>query len=83
MTPEKFQQLASDGYNRIPVTREVLADLDTPLSTYLKLASGPYSFLSVRIGAGWREVGPLFDYRVTVQYRGANPWGVYPGSHGR
>jgi anthranilate synthase component 1 len=55
MTPEKFQQLASDGYNRIPVTREVLADLDTPLSTYLKLASGPYSYLfeSVQGGEKW------------------------------
>ncbi len=31
MTPERFRALAEDGYNRIPVTREVLADLDTPL----------------------------------------------------
>ena len=55
MTPEKFQQLARDGYNRIPVTREVLADLDTPLSTYLKLANGPYSYLfeSVQGGEKW------------------------------
>ncbi len=45
MTPERFQQLAEQGYNHIPVTREVLADLDTPLSTYVKLASGPYSYL--------------------------------------
>ena len=55
MTPEHFQKLASDGYNRIPVTREVLADLDTPLSTYLKLANGPYSYLfeSVQGGEKW------------------------------
>jgi anthranilate synthase component 1 len=55
MTPEKFQQLASEGYNRIPVTREVLADLDTPLSTYVKLANGPYSYLfeSVQGGEKW------------------------------
>ena len=55
MTPEKFQQLASAGYNRIPVTREVLADLDTPLSTYVKLANGPYSYLfeSVQGGEKW------------------------------
>ncbi len=55
MTPEKFQQLASQGYNRIPVTREVLADLDTPLSTYVKLANGPYSYLfeSVQGGEKW------------------------------
>jgi len=55
MNPEQFEQLASEGYNRIPVTREVLADLDTPLSTYLKLASGPYSYLfeSVQGGEKW------------------------------
>ncbi len=55
MTPEKFQQLVKHGYNRIPVTREVLADLDTPLSTYLKLANGRYSYLfeSVHGGEKW------------------------------
>jgi anthranilate synthase component 1 len=55
MTPEQFQLLAAQGYNRIPVSREVLADLDTPLSTYLKLANGPYSYLleSVHGGEKW------------------------------
>ncbi|MGB7933608.1 MAG: anthranilate synthase component I [Gammaproteobacteria bacterium] len=55
MTPEQFQLLANQGYNRIPVSREVLADLDTPLSTYLKLANGPYSYLleSVHGGEKW------------------------------
>jgi len=55
MTPEYFSELAQQGYNRIPVTREVLADLDTPLSSYLKLASGPYSYLfeSVQGGEKW------------------------------
>ena len=43
MTPEKFAQLASQNFNRIPVTREVLADLETPLSVYLKLALGSNS----------------------------------------
>lgn len=45
MTPERFASLAEAGYNRIPVTRELLADLDTPLSTYMKLADAPWSFL--------------------------------------
>lgn len=45
MTPEEFSALAAQGYNHIPVTREIFADLDTPLSTYLKVASGPYSYL--------------------------------------
>mgnify|MGYP003648744781 FL=1 len=55
MTPELFSSLASQGYNRIPVTREVLADLDTPLSSYLKLADGKYSYLleSVHGGEKW------------------------------
>ena len=55
MTPEKFQDLAGQGYNRIPATREVFADLDTPLSTFIKLADGPYSYLfeSVHGGEKW------------------------------
>ncbi len=55
MTLERFDELASAGYNRIPVTREVLADLDTPLSTYLKLANVPWTFLleSVQGGEKW------------------------------
>lgn len=55
MTPEQFSELAAQGYNRIPVVREVLADLDTPLSSYLKLAAGPYSYLfeSVQGGEKW------------------------------
>lgn len=55
MTPEKFAELSAQNYNRIPVTREVLADLDTPLSTYKKLANAPYSYLleSVEGGEKW------------------------------
>ncbi len=55
MSPEKFRELAKQGYNRIPLYREVLADLDTPLSSYLKLAQGPYSYLfeSVHGGEKW------------------------------
>ena len=40
MSPERFSELAAQGYNRIPVSRCVLADMDTPLSAYLKLADG-------------------------------------------
>ncbi len=55
MTSKIFQALAAQGYNRIPVTCEVLADLDTPLSVYLKLAGGAYSYLfeSVQGGEKW------------------------------
>ena len=55
MNEQEFSKLATQGYNRIPLMREVLADLDTPLSTYLKLADGPYSYLfeSVQGGEKW------------------------------
>lgn len=55
MNQAQFNDLAQQGYNRIPLAREVLADLDTPLSTYLKLADGPYSYLfeSVQGGEKW------------------------------
>ena len=55
MNSEIFNSLAAEGYNRIPVMCEVLADLDTPLSVYLKLADGPYSYLfeSVQGGEKW------------------------------
>ena len=50
-----FDQLAAAGHNRIPIVREVLSDLDTPLSVYLKLADGPYTYLfeSVEGGETW------------------------------
>src|SRR5574337_738896 len=50
-----FADYASRGFNRIPLMREVLADLDTPLSVYLKHARGPYSYLleSAHVGEKW------------------------------
>ncbi len=55
MSPERFATLKAEGFNRIPVVREVLADLDTPLSVYLKLVPGPYGYLfeSVHGGEKW------------------------------
>ncbi|WP_028631064.1 anthranilate synthase component I [Metapseudomonas resinovorans] len=55
MTREKFLRLAAEGYNRIPLAFETLADFDTPLSLYLKLADTPYSYLleSVQGGEKW------------------------------
>ena len=55
MDREAFEQLREEGYNRIPVYRSVLADLDTPLSVYLKLADRPdaYLFESVEGGETW------------------------------
>jgi anthranilate synthase component I, non-proteobacterial lineages len=55
ITRQEFERLAAQGYNRIPVMSKVLADLDTPLSTYLKLADKPCSYLleSVQGGEKW------------------------------
>ncbi|MDN0077367.1 anthranilate synthase component I [Crenobacter sp. SG2303] len=54
MTHDEFQSLAAAGYNRIPVTLELFADLDTPLSVYLKLANAPYSYLLESVVGGER-----------------------------
>lgn len=56
MKPEEFRQFARQGYNLVPLSLEVLADLDTPVSTYMKLAQqDSYSFLleSVQGGEQW------------------------------
>jgi anthranilate synthase component 1 len=60
MSPEAdknslIEKLKKTDCNRVPLVREVLADLDTPLSTYLKLANAPYSYLfeSVQGGEKW------------------------------
>jgi anthranilate synthase component 1 len=75
MTPEQFNQYAQQGYNRIPVSREVLADLDTPLSAYLKLADGPYSYLfeSVHGGEQWGRYSMIgLPCQVIVKITGNN-----------
>jgi anthranilate synthase component 1 len=54
MTHAQFQQFAADGFNLVPVVREVLSDLDTPLSVYLKLADGPHTYLFESVEGGER-----------------------------
>lgn len=78
MNPQDFAALAAQDYNRIPVSREVLADLETPISTYRKLAEGPYSYFfeSVQGGEKWgrysiiglpcQQVLKVFGFRVEV-----------------
>ncbi|MEJ2405034.1 MAG: anthranilate synthase component I [Candidatus Thiodiazotropha sp.] len=73
MTPQEFDTLAQQGYNRIPVVCEVLADLDTPLSVYMKLANGPYSYLfeSVQGGEKWGRYSIIgLPCRTRVQISG-------------
>jgi len=58
MTETEFNQLALQGYNRIALVAEAFADLETPLSLYLKLAhvqnGGQYSFLLESVVGGER-----------------------------
>jgi anthranilate synthase component 1 len=54
-TEKEFDQLAAKGFNLIPVFEEVAADLETPVSAFLKVARDDYAFLleSVRGGEKW------------------------------
>jgi anthranilate synthase component 1 len=82
LSKKDFDSYATQGFNRIPLMREVLADLDTPLSVYLKLARGPYSYLfeSVQGGEKWgrysiiglpaRTLLRVFGDEVTVEKDG-------------
>ncbi len=78
-----FEQLAAQGYSKIPLVREIIADLDTPLSIYLKLADGkPYTYLleSVQGGEKWgrysiiglpcKELIRVNGYSVTTEKNG-------------
>ncbi len=82
LSKKDFDNYAARGFNRIPLMREVFADLDTPLSIYLKLARGPYSYLfeSVQGGEKWgrysiiglpaRTVLRVFDHDATLEKDG-------------
>ena len=50
----EFNALAVKGFNRIPLVLETFADLDTPLSLYLKLANQPFSYLLESVQGGER-----------------------------
>ena len=55
ITELEFKSLAAQGYNRIPLIAEAFADLETPLSLYLKLAGGSrHSFLLESVVGGER-----------------------------
>ena len=72
ITEQEFNALARQGYNRIPLVCETFADLDTPLSLYLKLANQPYSYLLESVQGGERFgrysfIGLPADTRITVR----------------
>ena len=57
MNQEDYDALREAGYSHIPVVHEILADLETPLSAYLKLADGPYSYLLESAAQGGEKWG--------------------------
>ncbi len=74
MKKERFNQLAAAGHNRIPLYQCISADLDTPLSAWLKLANGKHTFLleSVEGGARWGRysiIGLSANFRFQVYGR--------------
>jgi anthranilate synthase component 1 len=54
MTETEYARIAAAGYNRVPLVLETFADLDTPLSVYLKLANQPYTYLLESVVGGER-----------------------------
>jgi len=72
ISEQEFNALARQGYNRIPLVCESFADLDTPLSLYLKLANQPYTYLLESVQGGERFgrysfIGLPADTRITVR----------------
>ncbi|MET3928940.1 anthranilate synthase component I [Lysobacter soli] len=54
MTSDSPSSQHADTHTLVPVVREVLSDLDTPLSVYLKLADGPHTYLFESVEGGER-----------------------------
>jgi anthranilate synthase component 1 len=82
LSKQQFLSLADKGFNRIPLVREVLADLETPLSTFLKLANQPYSYLleSVQGGEKWGRysmIGLACDSRLEIRGKAVS---IFQGS---
>ena len=72
ITEQEFNALAGQGYNRIPLVAQTFADLDTPLSLYIKLANRPYTYLLESVQGGERFgrysfIGLPADTRITVR----------------
>ena len=55
MQKSQYNSLVNEGFNHIPLSREVIVDTATPLALYLKLANNPFSYFleSVQGGEKW------------------------------
>src|SRR5216683_7620434 len=81
-TEKDFERLAADGFNLIPVFEEVAADLETPVSAFLKIARGDYAFLleSVRGGEKWGRYTFLgSEPAMVIRARGHTMDLIWPG----
>jgi anthranilate synthase component 1 len=81
-TLEQFEELARAGFNLIPVSREIAADLETPVSAFLKIARGDYAFLleSVRGGEKWGRYTFLgSEPSMVIRARGSRTDIIRPG----
>ena len=79
MDKTSFNTYIDQGYNHIPVFREVVLDTDTALGLYLKLANNTYSYLfeSVQGGEKWgrysiiglhaQTVIKVFDHEIRIE----------------
>jgi anthranilate synthase component 1 len=79
MNESTFNQFVADGFNHIPVFKEIVVDTDTALGLYLKLGNLPYSYLfeSVQGGEKWgrysiiglqsQTVIKVFDYEIQIE----------------
>jgi anthranilate synthase component 1 len=70
----EFHALAAQGYNRIPLVLETYADLDTPLSLYVKLANRRHTFLLESVVGGERFGRYSFigiDAKLSIRAHGA------------
>ncbi len=82
MQYSQFNSLQEEGYNHIPLSREVVVDTDTPLALYLKLANTPFTYFleSVQggekwgrysfIGLGAETIIKVNEYEVLVEKNG-------------
>ena len=73
MNQSEFERFGAQGFTRIPLSCELIADLDNPVTTFLKLADQPYTFLleSVQGGEKWGRYSIIgLPARQVIRVRG-------------
>ncbi len=81
---QQVQEWAAAGYTQCAVYRELVADLETPVSAYLKVAQGSYSFLLESVEGG-EQIGrySFIGCEPQLVIRGLGPQTVLEHSDGR